>query len=69
MEAGNRQLVGVFGGLDARINRFVRLMMEYDAERVNVGVRLELLSHIEIDLVLLDMKAVSGGVSFSFKLD
>ena len=68
IEANDHQLVGAFGGFDAKINKLVTLMMEYDTERVNIGARVSFLSHIRIDIVLLDMRAVSGGLSFCFSL-
>ena len=68
IKANDRQLVGVFGGFDAKLNKFVTVMTEYDAERVNIGTRLNFLPHTKIDIVLLDMRAVSGGLSFGFSL-
>lgn len=60
--------VGLFGGIEARITDHLIAMAEYDTKKVNAGVRLRFLSHINVDLALMGMRDFGGGVSFSFSL-
>ena len=64
----HRPLLGIFGGLDAQFSEHVTLMAEYDTKKVNAGVRMHLFSHLGVDLLLMGMKALGGGLYWSFDL-
>lgn len=40
MEAQHHSMVGVFGGLEMRLTRYLAIMGEYDTKRYNVGLRI-----------------------------
>ncbi|MCX6013648.1 MAG: hypothetical protein NTV30_09685, partial [Chloroflexi bacterium] len=68
-EAANYSMDRMFVGVDARLCRFLTIMGEYDTIKYNMGLRIMPLGDIaNIDLVVLDMKRISGGISFSFDL-
>lgn len=68
-EATNYSMGGMFVGVDARLCRFLTIMGEYDTTKYNMGLRITPLGDIaNIDLVVLDMKRISGGISFSLGL-
>jgi hypothetical protein len=43
-------------------------MLEYDAERFNAGLRLNLFNHIHLLGGFIDLKHFSGGASVTFQL-
>jgi len=61
-------LLGLFGGLDAQLSKHVTLMAEYDTKKVNAGVRMHFFSRVGVDLLLMGMKALGGGLYLSFNL-
>ena len=67
-DARNHQFVGLFGGVSWSPGRFVDLMLEYDSERVNGGLRLYLLNHVALLVGLENFDSMSGGLSYKFRL-
>jgi hypothetical protein len=68
MKAKHHEFAGLFGGVSADVGRHATVMLEYDAEKVNGGVRLVLLRRVRILLALLNMDSFAGGVGFAFNL-
>ena len=61
-------LSGVFSGISLRIFEYFDLILEYDSKRVNGGVKAKLFNHLNILVGALDLKDISGGISYSFQL-
>jgi len=69
IEASDYQFIGIFGGGSITLlNETVDILMEYDAERFNAGLRLNLFEHIKILGGLMDRKYFSGGIALFFQL-
>lgn len=68
IEADRHQFVGLFGGISLSPKEFITLMLEYDAEKFNCGVRLFILNHLELLVALLDFDTFSGGIRYKFQL-
>ena len=68
IEALDHQFVGPFGGISISPRRFITLMLEHDAEKLNCGLRISILDHIDFLAALIDLKVISGGTSFRFRL-
>lgn len=68
IEARDHQFVGPFGGISISPRPFIRLMLEHDAEKLNCGLRISILDHIDLLAALIDFKVISGGTSFRFRL-
>jgi len=68
-KAANYSMVGTFAGVEIKLCRFLVAMGEYDTKKYNAGLRVTPFGDkISIDIDALDMRRVSGGVSFSFGL-
>ena len=67
-EALDHQFVGPFGGISISPRPFIKLMLEHDAEKLNCGLRISILDHIDFLAALIDFKVISGGTSFRFRL-
>ena len=68
-EARNHSMIGAFAGLEMKLFRYLAVIAEYDTQKYNVGLRLKLWGDgTNIDLVLLGLKHISGGMSVSFSL-
>jgi len=68
MKANEHHLVGIFGGMDLKINKFVSLIAEHDTEKINLGAKLTFLSRINLIIAFLNAESLSGGINFSFTL-
>ncbi|MBU1101981.1 MAG: YjbH domain-containing protein [Bacteroidetes bacterium] len=78
IKAEVHQFIGLFGGAsfdflshrqtDSLFTIDYSLLLEYDAERFNGGVRITLFDHVKILAGLMEMRYLSGGVSVSMKL-
>ncbi len=68
IEALDHQFVGPFGGISISPRPFLRFMLEHDAEKLNCGLRISILDHIDFLAALIDFKVISGGTSFRFRL-
>jgi hypothetical protein len=66
--AENREFVGLFGGVSISPRSFLTLMLEYDTEKFNTGVRLSAFEHLELLIVLLNFDSLSGGINYKFRL-
>ena len=61
-------LVGLFGGLELGLHKYINLMLEYDTEKFNSGIRFNFFHRMQLDVDLLHLDTLSGGVNFKFKL-
>jgi hypothetical protein len=68
MKAKHHEFVGLFGGISMEYRDLATLMLEYDAEKVNGGMRFVFFRHVQIMLALLNMNSFSGGASYVFSL-
>lgn len=69
IKASDYQFIGIFGGISIGImNDQFNVLVEYDAERYNAGLGLNLFNHIKLIGGLMDMKYFSGGAAVSFQL-
>lgn len=70
LKANNYQFIGFFGGIKITPKKleFLELMLEYDADKWNVGSRLTIMKHLVILAGLEGMDSFSGGIAFKFKL-
>lgn len=68
MEALAHQFVGPFGGVSFRVVQHGELLLEYDADRVNAGVRVELLDHFRGVLAVQGLRAIIAGASILLQL-
>jgi hypothetical protein len=64
-----KQFDGVFGGFAAAPRPWLSLLAEYDAERVNAGIRLVLLRHIALLVAAQQPDGLSAGISYTVRLD
>ncbi len=64
------QFIGFFGGIKITPQHleFLELMLEYDADKWNVGARLTLFKHLVLLGGFEGMDSFSGGVSYRFNL-
>jgi hypothetical protein len=67
LDASGRQFVGVFGGVSVAPRRWVVLMLEHDAERINAGVRLRVWRFAVLGAAH-GLEGVSGGISYTHPL-
>jgi hypothetical protein len=68
MEAGNRQLDGIFYGVDYRPCRWINLMGEYDTRYFNAGARLNCGKHLSFNAGLINGDSFAGGVNYRLLL-
>ncbi len=68
MDALAHQFVGVFAGLAVSLFRYTEVIVEYDAERVNVGARLTLFSHFQGLVALQGLDTIIAGASVNIRL-
>ncbi len=66
--AAQHYFVGLFGGVSLSPKPFITFMIEYDSEKVNCGMRLSILNHLDLLAGLLHFDTFSGGVSYKFEL-
>jgi hypothetical protein len=66
--ARSYQFDGPFGGVSISLFELSELILEYDADYFNAGVRLSLFNHIYFIGGLQDMKIFNGGLAFSINL-
>jgi hypothetical protein len=68
----SRSLVfeGIFGGVEFTPSRFyyATFVIEYDSDMFNAAIKTNLLRHLQLAIGLLDMKAISGFLTYSFNL-
>ena len=68
MDALAHQFVGIFGGVALTFFRYAELLVEYDADRVNVGARLTLLNHVQGIVGLQGFDSIIAGASVNLRL-
>ena len=68
IKAAHYQFVGLFGGVSVEANRFITLMIEYDAEKWNGGLRFSLFNRFHLLIVALHFDALACGASYGFNL-
>mgnify|MGYP000852397807 CR=1 FL=1 len=69
IKASDYEFIGVFGGVSASFFNFAELLLEYDAEHFNGGIRLSLLNnHIKLLAGYQNFTAFNGGIALSFIL-
>lgn len=61
-------LVGLFSGVDVKLNKKIDLVVEYDTDKLNYGIRLGFLKHSKLLIALLNFDTFSGGLSYGFKI-
>lgn len=61
-------IVGLFGGFEINWWEKIIYMVEYDTQRINTGVRFNLIPDLGVDICLLSMEDLSAGLNFSFTL-
>lgn len=68
--ANTHQFIGLFYGItiSPKNMEFLELMIEYDADKWNAGMRLNILRHFVLLAGLEGMDAFSGGLSVKFQL-
>jgi len=68
--ASTYQFIGFFGGIRIvpKHLKFLELMLEYDAERWNIGTRITIWNHIVLLAGFEGMEYFSGGISYRFLL-
>ncbi len=66
--ARNHDFVGLFGGVSWAPHSTVTVMIEYDADRLNAGLRFFILHHLGLLVGVNGLDALSGGISYTFKL-
>jgi hypothetical protein len=68
--ANTYQFIGFFGGINIspKNMEWLELMLEYDADKWNVGTRITILKHVVLLAGLEGMDAFSFGVNYRFKL-
>lgn len=69
MEAQHHSMVGIFGGLEMSISRYLTIMGEYDTRRFNAGLRvMPWDDRANMDLIFMGLRGLSGGMSLAFNL-
>lgn len=68
LQARGRQFDGLFGGISLSPRRWATLMVEFDGERPNAGVRLGPVHGVALLAALQELDGFSGGVSYTFAL-
>lgn len=68
MNALAYQFVGVFGGIAATVVPHGELLLEYDAERINAGIRYELSDRFRAVLALQGLDRIVAGASVILQL-
>jgi hypothetical protein len=70
LKSSDYQFIGIFGGvrLVFKTVEFIDFLMEYDANKWNVGTRITFFKHLSILAGFEGLNAFSGGVSYRFRL-
>jgi hypothetical protein len=68
IKAYAHHFVGLFGGISFEHKKFIKGMIEYDAERFNCGAEITLFNHIKILAGLMEFNTFSGGISYKTQL-
>ncbi len=70
LSAADYQFIGLFGGIKITPQNleFMELMLEYDADKWNIGTRITVLKHLVFLAGLEGFDAFSGGLSYRFML-
>ena len=66
-EARGHVLQGIFGGMQAKW-RQIRTIIEYDADRINLGVGYQYKEWVRTNLALIDGRYLSATLAFRFSL-
>lgn len=69
-QSADYQFIGLFYGLSISPKNmdYLELMVEYDAEKWNAGMRLTIVKHVVILAGFEGMDSLSGGISYKFML-
>lgn len=68
IDAAGHQFIGLFGGIVFSPLDWSELMIEYDAERWNGGMRITLFEDVKLFAGFLEFKHLSGGISAGWSL-
>ncbi len=67
-EANHYQFLGFFGGISYSFLENFELFSEYDAEKFNSGIRIDLFNHLRLLMGSLNHKDFVGGINIFFQL-
>jgi hypothetical protein len=67
MEAHYHEYLGIFGGVSCSIKN-VKLMLEYDSRKINIGSQLLLFNHLVFTAGLLKFDSFAAGIGYKFVL-
>jgi hypothetical protein len=60
---------GAFGGIEKALCKYLSAMLEYDSRKYNIGLRIAPLGDRRcINIVILGMNRISGGINISTDL-
>lgn len=65
MDAAGYQFIGLFGGVSASVNDWFEILLEYDADRMNSGIRIKWW-HFRVLAGFMGNKDFTGGIAFNF---
>jgi len=68
IKANAHHFVGIFGGVSFEHKKFLRGMIEYDAEIFNCGAEITLFNHVKILAGLMHFDTFSGGICYKTQL-
>lgn len=68
LPAQSRYLDGFFGGIVITPHRYLSVLAEYDAKKINAGVRLHPCSHLQAQLAYWKLQHWTANLVFSFSL-
>ncbi|UBM58083.1 YjbH domain-containing protein [Marinilongibacter aquaticus] len=66
---GNNYLVGPFGGVKLKYKTWLQLMAEWDGQKVNTGVGLNLFHQLQLQASCLNFDALGFGLAFKQNLN
>lgn len=68
LKANHRQFVGIFGGISVEHKNFLKGMVEYDADKFNIGAEVTIFNHIKIMAGLLHFDSFNAGICYKTNL-
>jgi hypothetical protein len=68
-EFGNNYLSGFFAGVQIKVKNIFFLSAEYDTQYINLGTSFTILKKIGVHVNYLDLKVITGQVSYKVYLD
>ena len=68
IESRDHRLIGFFGGISVKCMKNLELLLEYDKEKTNGGLRYNLFSRVNIIIALLNFNGITGGINYKCQL-